>query len=205
MAQIFISYRRGPTGYVAHLLAEQIKAEFGPKAVFMDIDNVPLGVDFRDYIGAAVSDCQVLLVLIGDDWLTARLPDGTRRIDAPGDFVRVEIEAALQRGIPVVPILTNTASIPVESELPASLRLLAFRNAAELRSGRDLKSQMQGLISELSLATLFNEKFAALYRQIRFRFSTFHLFSAKKAASLHRGDLSRNLNSSHPSFICTVK
>ncbi len=150
MAQIFISYRRGPTGYVAHLLAEQIKAEFGPKAVFMDIDNVPLGVDFRDYIGAAVSECQVLLVLIGDDWLTARLPDGTRRIDAPGDFVRVEIEAALQRGIPVVPILTNTASIPVESELPASLRLLAFRNAAELRSGRDLKSQMQGLISELS-------------------------------------------------------
>ena len=73
MAQIFISYRRGPTGYVAHLLAEQIKAEFGPKAVFMDIDNVPLGVDFRDYIGAAVSECQVLLVLIGDDWLTARL------------------------------------------------------------------------------------------------------------------------------------
>jgi TIR domain len=150
MAQIFISYRRGPTGYVATLLADEIKARFGPKAVFMDIDNIPLGVDFRDHIGAAVSECQVLLALIGDDWLSSKLPDGVRRIDASDDFVRVEIEAALQRGIPVVPILTNNANVPAESELPESLRPLAFRNAAELRSGRDLKGQMEALIRQLS-------------------------------------------------------
>ncbi len=150
MAQIFVSYRRGPTGYVATLLAEEIKAQFGPNAVFMDIDSIPFGVDFRDHIGAAISECQVVLVLIGDDWLTSKLPDGSRRIDAPDDFVRVEIEAALQRGIPVVPILTNAARVPTESELPVSIRPLAFRNAAELRSGRDLKAQLQALIRHLS-------------------------------------------------------
>lgn len=150
MPQVFISYRRGATGYVATLLADELRTRFGPKAVFMDIDNIPLGVDFRDHIGAAVSECQVLLALIGDDWLTCKLPDGTRRIDDPGDFVRAEIEAALLRGVPVVPILTNAASVPAESELPASLRPLAFRNAAELRSGRDLKSQMRSLIDQLS-------------------------------------------------------
>jgi hypothetical protein len=150
MAQIFVSYRRGPTGYVATLLADEIKAQFGANAVFMDIDNIPFGVDFRDHIGAAISECQVVLVLIGDDWLTSKLPDGSRRIDAPDDFVRVEIEAALQRGIPVVPILTNAARVPTESELPPSIRPLAFRNAAELRSGRDLKAQLQALIRHLS-------------------------------------------------------
>lgn len=150
MPQVFISYRRGATGYVATLLADELRTEFGPEAVFMDIDNIPLGVDFREHITAAVSECQVLLALIGDDWLTCKRPDGTRRIDDPEDFVRIEIEAALLRGLPVVPILTNAATVPAESELPASLRPLAFRNAAELRSGRDLKGQMGSLIRQLS-------------------------------------------------------
>src|SRR5689334_25411466 len=106
MPQIFLSYRRGPTGYVATLLAEELRARFGSDSVFMDVDSIPVGVDFRDRLTAAVADCQVLLVLIGDDWTTTRLANGSRRIDDPDDFVRVEIEAALQRGIPVVPVLT---------------------------------------------------------------------------------------------------
>jgi hypothetical protein len=153
MEQIFISYRRGPTGYVATLLAEELKERFGANAVFMDVDNIPYGVDFREHIHAAVSECQVLLVLIGDDWLTSKLPSGMRRLDVPDDFVRVEIEAALQRNIPVVPVLTDVANMPAEAELPLSLRTLAFRNAAELRSGSNLKAQMQALISQLSLAS----------------------------------------------------
>jgi hypothetical protein len=175
MAQLFISYRRGPTGYVATLLAEELKNQFGPNAVFMDIDNIPFGVDFREHIGAAVSECQVLLVLIGDDWLTSTLPNGTRRIDATDDFVRLEIEAALQRGIPVVPILTNATAVPAESELPSSLRPLAFRNAAQLRSGSDLKPQMEALIRQLSALcssekTLSNKRGSAVVRTSLFSF-----------------------------------
>lgn len=116
----------------------------------MDIDNIPFGVDFRNHISSAVSECEVLLVLIGDDWLTSVLPDGVRRIDAPDDFVRIEIEAALQRGIPVVPVLTSNVRVPSASELPDTLRPLAFCNAAELRSGPDLKAQTQTLIRQLS-------------------------------------------------------
>lgn len=150
MPQIFISYRRGPNGYVATYLADEIKRQFGPGTVFMDIDNIPLGVDFRNHLSAAVSECHALLVLIGDDWLTNSLPDGTRRIDVADDFVRIEIEAALQRDIPVIPVITNNARVPLPAELPESLRPLAFRNAAELRSGPDLKAQTQALIRQLS-------------------------------------------------------
>jgi hypothetical protein len=150
MPQIFLSYRRGPTGYVATLLAEELRARFGPDAVFMDVDSIPVGADFRDRLTAAVADCQVLLALIGDDWTTTRLADGLRRIEDPNDFVRVEIEAALERGIPVVPILTGGATVPLASELPEPLKPLAFRNAAELRSGPNLKGQMQSLMGQLS-------------------------------------------------------
>lgn len=149
-AQIFISYRRSETGYVATMLADELKAQFGDNSVFMDVDNIPLGVDFRAHIGAAVAECHVLLALIGDDWLTSTLPDGTRRIDAPDDFVRIEIEAALERKIPVVPILTGGAAMPAEMELPPPLKPLAFRNAAELRPGRDLRTHLQGLLHQLT-------------------------------------------------------
>ena len=149
MAQIFISYRRSETGYVATMLANELTDAFGEHSVFMDVDNIPLGVDFRDHIGSAVSECQVLLALIGDDWLTSALPDGSRRIDAPDDFVRVEIESALKRNIPVIPILTGSAAMPSERELPQSIRALAFRNAAELRAGRDLRAEFQGLLDHL--------------------------------------------------------
>ncbi|HEY5892662.1 MAG TPA: TIR domain-containing protein [Chthoniobacterales bacterium] len=149
MAQIFISYRRSETGYVATILADALKAQFGENSVFMDVDNIPLGVDFRDHIGAAVAECQILLALIGADWLASKSSDGTRRIDASDDFVRIELEAALERGIPVIPILTDGAAMPSDKLLPSSIRKLAFRNAAELHSGRDLRSQLHLLVDHL--------------------------------------------------------
>lgn len=90
-----------------------------------DVDSVPLGVDFRHYLDEQVGRCDVLLAVIGAQWLSLL----NERRDDPEDFVRIEIESALARGIPVVPILVDEASIPKAGELPAGLAPLAYRNA----------------------------------------------------------------------------
>jgi hypothetical protein len=90
-----------------------------------------------------------LLALIGDSWINAATKDGRRRLDNPADFVRLEIESALSRSIPVVPVLLDQATMPSEDELPRSLKPLAYRHAAELRSGRDLRHHIDELIEGL--------------------------------------------------------
>ncbi|TXH67423.1 MAG: toll/interleukin-1 receptor domain-containing protein [Thiothrix sp.] len=146
MPRIFISYRRDDSGYIAGMLAERLEDVFGPDSVFIDVDAIPLGVDFREYLNQAVAKSELMLALIGNDWLTVKNAQGLRRLDDPADFVRIEIEAALKRSIPVVPVLLEQARMPLEAELPPSLQSLAFRNAAEIRSGRDLNYHIEQLI-----------------------------------------------------------
>ncbi len=128
------------------MLGEKLQESFGDKAVFLDIDNIPLGVDFRTHINSAVSESDILIALIGDSWLEAKSMDGKRQIDHKTDFVRLEIESALDRNIPVIPVLVGNAQMPNESELPESLSSLPYRNAAEIRPGRDLKNHINMLV-----------------------------------------------------------
>lgn len=146
MARIFISYRRQDSAYVAATLSDKLQQHFGTDSVFFDVDNIPLGVDFRDYIGDAVGHCDVLLVMIGDQWLDASDGNGRRRIDDPMDFVRIEIEAAFKRKIPIVPILVGDAVLPAPENLPEAVRAIVFRNAAEIRAGRDLRQHIERII-----------------------------------------------------------
>lgn len=149
MPNIFISYRRDDSAYAASAIKEKLEDAFGESSVFFDIDNIPLGVDFRQYISSAVGNCDVLLALIGDQWLEANADTGLRRIDEPTDFVRLEIEAALKRQIPVVPVLIGKATMPNAEVLPEGIKELAYRNAAEVRSGRDHSHHVQQLIQAL--------------------------------------------------------
>jgi len=104
--------------------------------VFKDVDSIQLGDDFAEVIAAAVASCDVLLVLIGDQWLTAAGPDGDRRLSDPNDFVRLEIESALTRDVLVIPVLIDGARMPLPAELPPSLAPLARRQALELSPSR---------------------------------------------------------------------
>jgi formylglycine-generating enzyme required for sulfatase activity len=131
MAKIFISYRRDDSQYQADKLHAALKPHVAnPRTdIFIDVDNIPLGVDFATHLEGKVGECEVLLALIGDEWLNIRDPaTGRRRLDDPKDFVRIEIAAALQRGIPVVPVLFDGASIPPAEDLPEDLKPLARRN-----------------------------------------------------------------------------
>jgi hypothetical protein len=149
MAQIFISYRRHDSAYLAATLSDKLQQHFGPNSVFFDVDNIPLGVDFREYIGNAVGQCDVLLVIIGDQWMGSTGSPVKRRIDDPSDYVRIEIESALKRDIPIIPVLVEDATMPAAADLPESLQAIVFRNAAEIRAGRDLRQHIDLLIQGL--------------------------------------------------------
>src|SRR5436309_13635421 len=138
MPKIFISYRREDSGYAVLAIYDRLSSHFGREAVFMDIDTIPFGVDFRKHLDEAVGQCDILLAVIGESWLEVRFKDGPkqgqRRLDDPADFVRLEIQAALARDIPVIPVLVGSAAMPAEQQLPEGLRDLAYRNAADVRA-----------------------------------------------------------------------
>ena len=115
--RIFISYRRADTANQAGWLAERLAGHFGRPQVVRDVDSIQLGNDFADVIAAAVTSCDVLLALIGHQWLAAAA--------GPDDYVRVEIESALTRGVRVIPVLVDGARMPTAAELPPGLAMLA--------------------------------------------------------------------------------
>jgi TIR domain len=130
--RIFICYRREETAYPAGWLYERLAERFGSGQVFKDVDSIQLGDDFVDVISRAVGSCDVLLALIGEHWLTSADEHGRPRLDDPDDFVRLEIQAALDRQVRVIPILVDGARMPRADELPDSLAKLVRRQALEL-------------------------------------------------------------------------
>jgi formylglycine-generating enzyme required for sulfatase activity len=147
--KIFLSYRREDSAFQTTAIHEKLVDAFGGARVFMDVDNIPAGRDFRTHLQMAIAQCDVFLAVIGEHWLDACGPDGQRRLDNPRDFVRIELEAALSRDIPVIPLLLGSAVVPPAESLPESLRELSYRNALSIRPGRDFKNDIQLLISQI--------------------------------------------------------
>jgi len=132
MGRVFVSYRRRETQHIAGRLSDWLENRLGQTKVFMDVESLEPGVDFGEAIAAAVASCDVLIVLIGKAWTTMTDNAGRRRLDDPDDFIVLEVSAALQRGIRVVPVLVDGASMPHRDELPASLQGLARRHAVRI-------------------------------------------------------------------------
>jgi outer membrane protein assembly factor BamD (BamD/ComL family) len=130
--RIFISYRRQETAWPAGRLYDVLVEQFPAEQVFKDVDNIDPGDDFVERITGAVASCDVLLALIGPDWLTITDENGQRRLDKPEDYVRIEIETALKRKIRVIPILVDPARMPHANQLPPTMAPLARRNAVEI-------------------------------------------------------------------------
>jgi len=147
--RIFISYRRSDSADIAGRIYDRLIDKFGRGPIFKDVDSIPLGVDFKEYLDKKVSECNILLAVIGKHWLDASDASGKRRLEDASDFVRIEIESALQRGIPVIPLLVQGAQVPHEEHLPASLRKLVYRNGIPIRPDPDFHRDMDRLISAL--------------------------------------------------------
>src|SRR5215472_9545051 len=128
MAKVFISYRREDSAAYAGRIQDRLERDLGHDLVFIDVDHIALGANFVRAVRDEVAQCDVLLAVIGPSWLEVRDEDGTRRLDNPTDFVRIEIAAALQRQISVIPILLDGTRPPRADRLPEELKELTLRN-----------------------------------------------------------------------------
>lgn len=148
--KIFLSYRRDDSAFQTTAIHEKLVEVFGAGAVFMDVDNIPAGRDFRSHLQLAIAGCDVCLAVIGEQWLSACDEQGQRRLEDPRDFVRIELEAALARGIPVIPLLVGKIGVPPVASLPESLAELSYRHAVSIRPGRDFRNDTKLLIEQIA-------------------------------------------------------
>ena len=147
MPHIIISYRRSDSDVISGRIRDRLAGHYGNDSVFMDIDSIPFGLDFREHIKNALLENDMLLAIIGPHWTSGGA--ASPRILEETDPVRIEVETALQRGIPVIPVLVGGATMPQPAELPDSLKNLAYRNAAEVDGGRDFHQHMDRLIRSM--------------------------------------------------------
>jgi formylglycine-generating enzyme required for sulfatase activity len=147
MPRIAISYRREDSAAITGRIFDRLTAQYGGDSVFRDIDNIPLGVDFREHIDAMLAETDITLVIIGKRWLGPGR--GRRRINDPADPVRIEVETALRIGKPVIPILVEGSGMPKVDQLPDTLKDLIYRNGLDVDSGRDFDQHVERLIRNI--------------------------------------------------------
>ena len=149
---VFISYRRDESAGYAGRIADSFVEHFGEDKVFRDLDSLEPGLDFAEAIERAIESSEVLLAVIGKNWLTATDTAGRKRLENPDDYVRTEISTALKRNIRVIPLLVQDADMPSASELPDDLAPLSRRNAFEIHDSswrddiRRLVTALEGAI-----------------------------------------------------------
>lgn len=144
---VFISYRRNDSSGYTLAIYQKLKQALGDENVFMDLEGIPHGVDFTKYLEKALGNASTVLVMIGEDWLSASNDHG-RRLDNPKDFVRIEVATALERDIRVIPVLLKNAQMPNELSLPEVLRGLSRRNAIHIHDDQ-FDASVQRLVNSL--------------------------------------------------------
>jgi hypothetical protein len=149
MSKILISYRREDSADVTGRIDDRLVQQFGREAVFVDVDSIPFGVDFRKHLDEQVAKCDVFLAVIGPDWVGTKDGEGKSRLEDSRDFVRIEVESALKREIPIIPVLVRGAKIPDPVRLPVSVQELSYRHGLDVRSGTDFHRDLDRLIAYL--------------------------------------------------------
>jgi hypothetical protein len=150
MAGIFVSYRRDDSRDVAGRLVDRLRQDYATEQLFLDIDAIPVGTNFETVLAERLKACDVLLAVIGPQWLNAKDASGKRRLDEPGDYVRREIAVALQRNdVRVIPLLVSGAEMPRTENLPDELKPLAARQNFQLRYER-FNADANDLIAQLT-------------------------------------------------------
>ncbi len=149
MTKIMVSYRRADAPDMAGRISDHLIGAYGEKSVFFDVNSIPTGVDYRNHIEKAIARSNIVVAVIGPGWL-GRTAEGTARIQDPLDPVRTEIETALQRDLPILPLLVNGATMPEPAQLPDTLYKLHFCNAAKIDSGRDFRRHMSDLTQAIN-------------------------------------------------------
>lgn len=148
MPTIVISYRRSDSSAIAGRIFDHLTTYYGEESVFMDIDNIPFGTDFRTQIHETLQRTDIVLAVIGANWLGIGA-GGAVRMSEPTDPVRVEIETALSQKTPIIPVLVDGAKMPDSAALPTEFGNFAYLNAAEVATGRDFRTHVDRLIGAI--------------------------------------------------------
>jgi hypothetical protein len=146
---IFISYRRQDTLETVGRLHDHLRRAFEEDRLFLDVERQAAGDDYRMVIDRALAHADVMLVVIGMEWLNAVNREGRRRLDQGDDMVRIELETAFARNLRVVPVLVEGATIPAAADLPPSLQPLCYRTAMPVRPDPDFQMDFQRLVEAL--------------------------------------------------------
>ncbi|MCC6887170.1 MAG: toll/interleukin-1 receptor domain-containing protein [Hyphomicrobiales bacterium] len=149
MPQIAISYRRADSMAITGRIYDRLVQQFGAASVFIDLEGIPAGADFRQHIDEVLRASDTLIVIIGRNWIGADR-NGSPRIMEPSDPVRIEVETALALKTRLIPVLVDDAVMPAAADLPPSLAEFAYRNAIKVDAGRDFGDHVNRLIRELA-------------------------------------------------------
>jgi len=162
MQSIFVSYRREDTPHAAERVFDHLSDRY-KGSVFRDIDSIKPGAPVRNAIGAALKQCEVVIAIVGPNWL-GQNADGSVRITAPQDWVRNEIEMALQLGIPIIPVMVDLDSehkgkMPTAQQVPESLREFAGLNAVKAETGGTFRNAMDQVAKQVDAVRGAGRKF----------------------------------------------
>jgi hypothetical protein len=149
MAKIAISYRRADSEAMTGRIFDRLIAHYGKEAIFRDIDDIPPGIDFRVHINQTLLKTHILLAIVGPQWVGTSSDGSADRIQEETDPVRVEVETALRRRVPLIPILIGATKMPSSDQLPPGLKDFAFRNAVKVDTGQDFDYHMDRLIRSM--------------------------------------------------------
>jgi hypothetical protein len=146
MPRICISYRRSDSAAIVGRIYDRLVGRYGAESVFMDLNDIPYGADFRKQIQAAFQETSVLIAAIGPRWL-GQQANGTARIHDNQDPVRVEVQTALRQRILVIPVLVDGGQMPSADDLPRNIKEFSFRNAMRVDSGVDFPLHVERLMT----------------------------------------------------------
>ena len=145
---IFLSYRRRDSSDISGRLYDRLVKKYGKCCVIKDVNSIPLGVDFRDYIEQTIPLCNVFIAVIGPNWHDGSL-DSVCESDEPGDMVNFELQCAVRHGLRIIPVLVGDAKIPARDTLPDGLKGLSGRQGMSLRADPDFHTDCSRLIAGL--------------------------------------------------------
>lgn len=143
---VFISYRTCDQPWVAGWVCSELSARLGSDQVFLDSKSIPVGENFGGLLLRTVRASSVLLVIIGSEWYATNARG--RLIDNPGDFVRMEIAAAFEAELRVIPVLVGEVAELCADDLPADIRRLAALQYVRVRS-RDAHRDVPRVVDDI--------------------------------------------------------
>jgi len=147
--KIFINYRRDDRASIALNIAQYLERVFGADSIFLDIDRLRAGEQFPLVLEKRLSECRVMLAIIGPGWFNASDEAGRRRLEEPDDWVRLEIARALARNVRVVPVLVDGATLPKKNSLPEDIRSLVDRQSFTFTNPAAFRHEVAGLVRDI--------------------------------------------------------